>query len=654
MAEILLEQFVLLEDPLWPLAVAIGISVLFFWGYLKLIARRRHQLIGEIDHILNSRSSIALSELSYLLDSRGMDLKTLYELVGRTRNGILSYSKTSVVSSVGLRKRIKDTLVNNSIVHVDKEAIRWDVAPAKIEQIVHDISEQEGLDILRTKDGDYLLVPELKERIRESLELQGRADVVAEAQRLRVDVDELVHLIKSWGWYVWQSSSGLVYSVKWLLGTLERSISKMGFLDLEHEAARLDLTPDDILKVVTLYKWDLVEGFDDKLLPLHLLQEDLTALLESQGHIDVNVEANRLKISTDTLKKVLQKLGLTLITTNDGSVMTIDQVKQEILDDIELAGILKPKETAMRIGIDTRLAEKILSNHPDVRKVRDGRFVSYRALRNHILEEVKSSGIVHADEFEKRWLVSRVELAALLKRFGLKTVSTHSGDYLSISWVRRWLAEALSTGELLDPEEIAKRFDTEPGVIESIVATIESDTLLDADGKMVSKDALLNELKREFHDMGVLRPYDLAIQRGLDTAEIEKTIQPLVVDSYRTWDDNYVNRPWLLRKIAESVNRNGIVDISSLCEELELDFDEVQSDVEDTLTDDQNFFEECGVVISTQWLALLKDHISEAGPLNVTEFAKSRSISKKTALCVLRKVLTGIYLPSSDSFFTKT
>ncbi len=647
-------QFVLLEDSLWLMFIALAIFLVVVGSYITLLSRKRDKMVNEIDQLLFVRPSVSLTELLRHLDTKRMDRKTLTGLIHRSNHAILSFSKSSVVSSILLSARLKDNLVNNSIVYVEKEATRWDVAPREIESIVEDISHREGLDILQTKDGDFLLVPDLKERIRESLELQGRADIIAESQRLRVDVDELVQLVRTWGWYVWQSSAGPLYSVKWLLDTLERSVSKTGYLDLEAESVRLDLTTNDILRVVSLYKWDFVEAFDNRIIPAHLLQEQLLSRLERLGSLNIADESNRLKLSPDALQRVLKKLGLTLITTQDGSVMTLEQIRQELLDDADLAGVITARESAERVGIEEGLASRILGNHTGIRRLKDGRYASYRALRSYILEEVRKTGVVYTDQVETQWLLNRIELAALLKRFGLKVALTKSGNYLSISWLRRRLSDSLQVGETLNPIEIAQRYDTEANVIESIIATIQTDTLMDGEGKLISKSALFKELESQFNDMGVLRPYALATERGLDIADIQRTLQPLVAASIRTHDDDMVSKLWLLRKIQDELKQKGIFDLESICDELQLDYEVVHSELETRLAEDDRLLEDCGLIVSEKWIVALKQHAKEEGTLNVSNFASSRGITKKAALCLMRSLIQGVYLPSSDSYFTKT
>lgn len=647
-------QFVFLGDPIWPILFAVVVFLIVLGSYLIILNRKRDRVVEEIDRLMLSRPSVSLTELLLYLDAKRMDQKTLSGLIRRARNALLSYSKTSVVSSIILRARLKESLVNNSIIYVDKEAVRWDVTPNDIQSIVEEVSLQEGLDILLTKDGDFLLVPDLKERIRESLELQGRADIIAESQRLRVDVEELVQLVRTWGWYVWQSSAGLLYSVKWLLDTLERSVTKMGYLDLEVESARLDLTQNDILRVVGLYKWDFVEAFDNRIIPIHLLQEDLLSRLSRLGYLRINEEANRLKISQESLEKMLKKLGLTLVSTHDGSIMTLEQIREELVDDADLAGVINAKESAERLGIEVGLAERVLGNHPGVRKLKDGRYASYRAMRGYILDEVRKTGIIYVDKFETEWAVNRIELAALLKRFGLKVVFTKGGNYLSISWLRRRLSESLQTGEILNPFEIAQRYDTEFGVIESIVRTIEMDTLMDEEGKMISKDALFKELEGQFHDMGIIRPFAIAAERGIDIADIQRTIQPLAAASFKTLEDDMVSKMWLLQKITGSLKRKGIFDLSTLCDELQLDYDEVHSELETHLSEDDRLLEQCGIIVSANWISLLRQHAKEEGSLKVSTFAGFQAIPKKAALCLLRALLQGVYLPSNDSYFTRT
>lgn len=647
-------QAPLLDTSFWPLLLALAIFAVVTGGYLRWIIHRRNVSVEEIDRLMLSQISVSLTEVINTLGLKRVDRKSLLGLVRRATYGLLSFSKTSVVSSPLLSSKLKEDLKNNSIIHVDKEAIRWDLAPSTIADLVTKASEKEGLDTLLTKDGDILLVPDLKDRIKEALELQGRVDIIAEAQRLRVDVDEIVKLVKSWGWYVWQSSTGAMYSVKWLLGTLERSVARQGYLDLESESERLDLAPEDIISVVRLYNWNFVEAFDGRIIPEHALQTELLAQLEKLGSINLAAEANKHKMSTEALSQVLKKLGLTLITTTDGSVMTLEQLRQELVDDVELAGIITGEEAAQRVGVETGLAERILANHPEVRRAKDGKYISYRALRNWILDEVQRSGSINVDFFTKRWTLNRIELAALLKRFGLRTVLTKSGNYLSTTWVARKIGESLKNGESIGPEDAAQKYDIDVRVIESIISTSQTDTLMDGKGKVISRPSLLKELELQFHKSGVLRPYQIAAERGLDIADIEKTVQPLRASAFETWENELVNKAWYVRNVQDALKRLGFFDLDASCEKLQLNLDEVSNEVEARLDTDTRLVEGCEVVVSSDWVRLLRVHMQEAGQAKVAEFAKQRGMTAKTAICLLKALVQGIYLRSTDTYFTKT
>jgi hypothetical protein len=647
-------QAPLLDNSFWPLLLALAIFAAVTGGYLRWIIHRRNVAIEQIDRLMLGQISISLTEVISKLDLRRVDRKTLLGLVRRATYGLLSFSKTSVVSSPLLSSKLKEDLKNNSIIHVDKEAIRWDLAPSAIADLVTKASEQEGLDTLLTKDGDILLVPDLKDRIKESLELQGRVDIVAEAQRLRVDIDEIVKLVKSWGWYVWQSSTGAMYSVKWLLGTLERSVARQGYLDLDSESTRLDLAPEDILSVVRLYNWNFVEAYDGRIIPEHALQTELLTQLDKLGSINLVDEASRHKMSTEALSQVLRKLGLTLITTTDGSIMTLEQLRQELVDDVELAGIISGSEVAQRVGIEPGLADRVLANHAGIRKAKDGKYISYKAIRSWILDEVQRSGTINVEVFMKRWTLNRIELAALLKRFGFHTVLTKSGNYLSTTWVARKIGESLNNGESIDPEGAAQKYDVDVRAIESIISTSRTDTLVDGKGRMISRSSLRKELELQFHKSGILRPYEIAAERGLDITDIEKTIQPLRGSAFETWENELVDKTWYVRKVRDDLKKLGFFDLDASCEKLQLNLDEVSSEVQARLDADAQIVEGCEVVVSSDWVRLLRMHIQDAGHAKVAEFAKQRGLSSKTAICLLRELVQGIYLPSTDTYFTKS
>ncbi|MFW9908354.1 MAG: hypothetical protein ACFFEF_07245 [Candidatus Thorarchaeota archaeon] len=640
-------------DTIGSMIIALILSAIVIGGYIRWYTRRRKKFVEELDHLMFSRLSVSLSELIHLTEATWIDTKTLLNLISRCKVAILSFSKSSVVSSLLLSTKLKETLVNNSTVNIDKEAVRWDVAPSEISRLVEEISERESLDILLTKDGNYLLVPNLKNRIRESLELQGRVDVMAESQRLQVDVEELIRLVKTWGWYVWQSSLGLMYSVKWLLSSLERGVGKRGYLDLDAESNRLDLSSEDILTVVRLYKWDFIQSTDNRLYPSHILQEHLLSRLEELGCLDLNSEARSLNIPSPQLQMLLRQSGLTLISTNDGSVMTLDQLRSQLQDDVDLAGIIPVEEVASNIGIDTGLAERILRNQPGIRRTKDRYYISYRAMKNWILEEVRTTGMVDSDKFQNQWKINRVELAAILKRFGLRVTMNRSGHYLSISWIRKLVSDSVSKGGYFTPEELAKRFDTEPSVVESILSGIQNDTLPDATGKLVSRKALTKELESIFKRGGELDLGTFASERGFDINDIERLFTPLRASAFSTSNDTFVSKEWLLSQVTDALRYRGIFNLKDLVQKLKLSYDEVASETKETLNEDDMIVDSCGMVASERWLNLLNEHLRDVGNLNVSDFAKKQNIQQRLALCLLKALIQGVYLSATDTFFAK-
>jgi len=617
------------------------------------MVRKRSRLVEDIDNLMLAKSSVSLTELIGYTDADWLDTKSLLGLIRRSENALLSFSRTSVVSVPLMSSKLKDTLVNNSILHTDKEAIRWDTAPSDISRLIENESLREGLDTLLTTDGDYLLVPDLKSRIRDSLDLQGRVDIVAEAQRLQVNMDELVSLVKSWGLYTWNSSSNMMYSVRWLLSTLERSVSKKGYLDLESESKRLDLPSNDILTVVRLYKWDFVESADGRLFPAHILQETLLNRLERLGSIDLNQESESFRIPVGKLTQILKQTGLTLISTNDGSLMTLDELRSQLIDDVELEGIVEPATVADRIGIDKGLAERVLKNHGGIRKSRDGQFISYRSMRNWILDEVQKTGMINTNNFQEKWTITRVELAAILRRFGLRVVLTKKGNYLSVSWLRRSVTQTLDAGGLVSPEQLASAYDADVGTVETIIAGIETDTVLDNDGKMVSKSALFKELEKSLHHAGQLDSESIASELGLDIADIERIIAPLRASSFQSLTDVLVSKTWLIKQVNDGLKTRGLSYLKEKCEDLELDINDVKSELEGRLREDSIVMGQCGVVVSQRWIQLLKAHVKESGSMVVSQFAETQGISSRTAVCVLRALLTGVYVAASDTYFAK-
>jgi hypothetical protein len=444
-----------------------------------------------------------------------------------------------------------------------------------------------------------------------------------------------------------------MYSVRWLLSTLERNVGKRGYLDIALESERLDLTEKDILTVVRLYNWDFTESGDGKLYPSHILQEHLLTRLDQIGFLDVNTESMKYKISADTLTQLLTKSGLTLITTSDGSIMTLDQLRSQLLDDVELAGIILPEEVAKRIGVDVGLAERVMKNHPGIRKSVDGRYISYRAMRSYILDEVQRTGRVDTAEFKNQWTINRVELAAILKRFGLRVVLTKPGNYLSVSWVRRRVRDTLDAGGLVEPEAIADEHNTDFGIIEAIIAGIQTDTILDNDGKMVSKTALFKELENLLHQGGSLDPESLASEHGFDISDIERVIKPLRPAAFLTYSETLVSKTWLTKKLKDSVKHRGLYNLKETCNSLDLEYDEISEELEGRLDEGERIIDACGVIVSQRWIEVLKEHIRGSGRLIVSDFASKQGLPSRSAVCLLRALFQGVYVSGTDTYFAK-
>jgi len=143
------------------------------------------------------------------------------------------------------------------------------------------------------------------------------------------------------------------------------------------------------------------------------------------------------------------------------------------------------------------------------------------------------------------------------------------------------------------------------------------------------------------------------MERGLDIADINRTIDPLLKAAFLTMDDDFVGKLWVLKQIATKVKKDGYFDLGSFCLEKQLDYREVHDTIETRLPEDNLLIEQCEVIVSEKWVQLLRKHAEETGVIQVESFATSRSLSKKSALCLLRNFLQGVYIPSSETFFAK-
>ncbi|MHA2086474.1 MAG: hypothetical protein ACXABD_22245, partial [Candidatus Thorarchaeota archaeon] len=185
---------------------------------------------------------------------------------------------------------------------------RWDLTASQIGSLIERISREESLDVVTTKDGDYILIPELKERIRDAFEIHGRVDINSEAQRLRVDPSELIRLVDQWGWKTLPTSDGSLIFLRWLRTALENMVERMGFLESSMVSERLHLSSVDSLRAMKVFNWSMISTIDGRLIPAHLLEQELRERLSSDGYLEIESEEQRLKVDSKKLIEISKDL----------------------------------------------------------------------------------------------------------------------------------------------------------------------------------------------------------------------------------------------------------------------------------------------------------------------------------------------------------
>ncbi|MDF1541115.1 MAG: hypothetical protein P1Q69_19615, partial [Candidatus Thorarchaeota archaeon] len=114
-----------------------------------------------------------------------------------------------------------------------------------------------------------------------------------------------------------------------------------------------------------------------------------------------------------------------------------------------------------------------------------------------------------------------------------------------------------------------------------------------------------------------------------------------------------VSKTWLIKQVTDGLSTKGLFNLKEKCDALDLDVDDVEPELEGRLGEDNLLLDQCGVLVSRRWVHLLKTHVRESGPLVVSPFALTQGISTRTAVCLLRALLSGVYVASSDTFFAK-
>ena len=452
-------QIPIQNDPITALVVAFILFILPVGILIAWTRRTRTRQVEDLEGLLLRKISYSIAELSESLSRRPMDKSTILSIVEKANNAIPNYSGTGVISSDILGQRLRKQLTEDSVVHVDKVSNRWDLTASQIGSLIERISREESLDVVTTKDGDYILIPELKERIRDAFEIHGRVDINSEAQRLRVNPSELSRLVDEWGWKTFPTSDGSLIFLRWLRTALENFVEREGFLESSMVSERLHLSNVDSLRAMKVFNWSMITTLDGRLIPAHLLEQELAERLSSDGYLEIESEEQRLQVDSKNLIEISKSLGLDAIVTSDKTVMTMDYLRERILDDLELTGMITPQEEAELLGISSRRVTQILLEEEGLYKTRLGRFMRLSALRRWLLEEVKQEGSIKMEHVARDWGLINVELLELMKKFGLGTITSRSGDFLSIALIRQKIRSDIASGVVVDKMALAKELD---------------------------------------------------------------------------------------------------------------------------------------------------------------------------------------------------
>jgi hypothetical protein len=603
-----------------------------------------------LDRLLMSQLSIPLSEVSYHLDSKGLDNSTLLKLISQSLTAILSFSGANVVSRLLISSRLRTILLDEGALNVAREANTYTITDGQIREIVRTVIAAEKLDVVETLDGNFLMVTDFKTKVRDQLDLQGRFNISSEAQRMGVERPALLEIVENWGWELLDTADGLLVSQKWLKESMKRAVNRTGYLHLESDAAKLGLSVDTLRNALNTFGWRVVRTTDDHLIPRPMLERELLDRMELLGILDLKKESERLKIDSKDIVNILRAKRLKMTQTTDGSVALLEHLKERIIDDMVLTGSIDPEEEAKTLGIPARLVASLVDNEEGVRKTNSGRYVSVSAFRGWLLDEVKVNGFVKTKDVERSWGFSNLQLTLLMKRFGLRTVLTKGGNYLSIAWVRRRIDNLIKSGLKVEPDVLAEQLDMEIGDIEAIMSQVESDALMDRSGALIPKAALLTELMTIHKSKGILDLEKEAAEREVDVSEIAELVAELRPDSFETPSGKLVAISAIERVLNWSLQKKGIYDLKQAAQGLKIDYKEMADALEPRLTEDSFIDDKAGVIVSTNWIGMLRDFANEQGAIKVTSFARERNIRRSAALGLFRRFLKGAYVSRSDSF----
>jgi len=635
---------------IWGLILAIALSAAAVGSIIAWTVRARSRHVLRLEGMLLSRMMIPVVDLANELDKRALDRSSTMAVIRRSKNALLSFTGGAAISAPLLTQRLRSLLSDNSAIHVADECKRWELTESQIGSLVERISEAEGMDVVLTRDGNFILVTDFKERMRDALNLGGRLDISSEAQRMRVDVAELTRLVQTWGWGLVEGSDGSLVSPRWLKPTLERSVDKLGYLDPKAEAERLHIPVETIMQTVKQLGWKLVETQDGRQVPTHLLEQHIVDKIRQEGYIDLEEEAKQHKVGQPQLLRLLQTAGLRIVFTKEHSVATIEHLRERLRDDMQLSGWVLPGQEVEVLGVDVGIIEDILRNQPGLRKGRDGRYISLEAFRRWLLQEAEEGGIVRLSDAKSQWGLSPLELQLLMRESGLKTVITHSGDFLSTAFVRRRVLSDVAKGIRVEASAIGRELDIDVKTAEEIMGQAKGDGLVTEDGSLIPASALQRDLKQAFASTGLVDLIREARSRRLDISDIRRVVTSTGIQTLETASNKLVDVSWILNGMRQALKVKGIFDLATLARTLELDYIVVAEFVETRLESDEIFVDPAGVVVNSKWIAALRKFSSGTDNIGMGQFSREQNLRPEAALHLLKRFVGGLYNPRTDSF----
>ncbi|MBD3407416.1 MAG: hypothetical protein GF411_14965 [Candidatus Lokiarchaeota archaeon] len=621
--------------------------------YMRIQQIRRRR-IRKLEKLLVNNMTLSVSELASQLDTKPIPIQSVLYAAQNAENAILSFSKTSVVSSTLLIRRLKNLLIDNSVIHVVKESTMWDVPERVIEDYVEMISEKEGLDVVQTEDGDFILVPEFKERMREVLGLQGRINITSEAQRLRVKRFDLVKLVERWGWNLIEMGDGFLVSSDWLKKTLERSMERTGYLEPSKEASRLSVSERDILEAMRRFGWSTITTTDNRLLPVHAIADRLESLLELEGYLNPVEEAKKLHIDQDELMKIVRRTGMKFFVDDDGIIVTFEYLKNRVLDDLALSGKIEVNEEADTLGVKVSVITTILRNAEKVRKIGRGKYISTTRLRQWILDSFSEDGILNVDSVEMEWGITNPSLNLILKEFGIRTVATRDGNHLSLSWIRTKIMGSLEDGKSVDPLDLVDELNISFGIAQALLAQIDAEAIMNTMGALVPVSKLQREFSKIYNSKGVLDPSKEARERMLDPSDVIQIIKGMDLDALIGKNDTFISVGTIFRLVRWALKNNGIYDLRVAANRLNVNYSELTERISPLLRESDFLIKKAGVIVTDDWVSKLRKKAKSLGRINVTTFSKEQSIRRGAMIELLRKFLQGAYIPRSDVYMVRS